>query len=351
MADLEKDPKTHLIILLGNRNHGDRTSTSDRAMELFQIVKDRASKAVDLVDANEKTWILPTGYWGKHFNMTLRAHGELVTEHLNSFPEVKQLRAAKQLQLVNYTRSSGTHQDAWLAFRRLSELEEEVGRFSKLSVVTSSFHMERVKLIFGNVFKEREINYISVAHSNEALNEIKKDDERVCSLEEHEKEAIKGYLEYGVLMPWDPSKLQEGYRNLGNELRHYDKLSYFVIFASFAIAYSFFKLDISWPWALVLALPFLYFQSLFAKLYLRLAETARSCRRTMEAVEMAYGIPGISNTNRQEINLLRVIKGRNIAKQFYRADEDEGIADIVIAIIFIISFSTVVAVVAKDLFS
>lgn len=200
MADLEKDPRTHLIILLGNRNH--------KSMELFQIVKDRAAKAVDLVDANEKTWILPTGGWGEHFNVTPRAHAELVTEHLNSLPKVKQLRASDALKIVNYTRSNGTHQDAWLAFRRLSELEEVVDRFTKLSVVTSSFHMERVKLIFGNVFKERYINYVSVAHSNEALNEKEEGEKRVCTLEEHEKSAIENYLKYGVLMPWDPGKLQ-----------------------------------------------------------------------------------------------------------------------------------------------
>lgn len=101
----------------------------------------------------------------------------------------------------------------------------------------------------------------------------------------------------------------------------------------------------------MLALPFLYFQSLFAKLYLRLAETARACRKTMKAVEMAYGIPGINNINRPEINLMDSILKKDIAKRCFRAGDDEGVADIVLAIIFIISFSAVVAVVARDLFT
>lgn len=338
MVNFDEGTNKHLIILLGNRN--------DKSTQLFQIVKDRATKAVDLVDIAEQTYILPTGGWGEHFNVTSRAHAELVTEYLTSFSKVRQLVADGKLNVVNYTRSNGTHQDAWLAFRRLSELEEKVGRFSKLSVVTSSFHIERVKLIFGNVFNLRDINYVSVTHSEEALNEKEEDDNPNCTLEEHEKNAIEEYIKYGVLMHWNPDKLQDGYINLGDELRHYDKLSYFAIFASFATAYSFFKLTLSWPWVLPLVFVFLCFQLLLGKLYIRLAETSSACRKIMEAVEMAYGVPGISNINRPEINLRGRISKNKISKYFYRINNRKGIADVVLTILFIISVCSAVAAIA-----
>src|SRR5262249_37573921 len=139
MIDERNPPKAGgVIVLLGNEN--------DAAGNLSNFALARCSKAADLATRFPEYPILPTGNFGR-FNRSDRAHGDLLREHLIA------LGVASQRVLIP-TDSSNTLEDALVARKRVIDLGA-----TALIVVTSEFHMRRVKYIFHRVFPDLSLNF------------------------------------------------------------------------------------------------------------------------------------------------------------------------------------------------
>jgi uncharacterized SAM-binding protein YcdF (DUF218 family) len=145
--------------------------------ELSDIAKSRLDCAVELYTESKK--ILCTGGWGNHFNTSPLAHAVYSKAYLlkKGIPE----HAFLELAL-----SAHTVEDAVKSKIILSRLNN-----STITIITSDFHLERVKLIFNEVLKGFDIKFKAV-HSD-FLDSMEREE-----LVAHEQASIRAIIRNGL---------------------------------------------------------------------------------------------------------------------------------------------------------
>jgi uncharacterized SAM-binding protein YcdF (DUF218 family) len=133
-----------LLIVLG--------STVGNDGVLSKIATERLDAAFDLIQGLTEPRVILTGGFGSHFNKTKRAYSLYAQEYLLS-------KGLDPLKISAMVPSLDTVEDATLTVRIVDYINP-----SKITVLTSDFHLERVKYIFGAVFSGRDIAYVSVPH-------------------------------------------------------------------------------------------------------------------------------------------------------------------------------------------
>lgn len=126
-----------LILLLGAPN--------DEQGGLSQIAVERGECAYYLYAANDNVNILCTGGFGEHFNTTTRPHAFYAKAALMK-------KGAREEDFLPFVLSANTYEDIEKARPVIEKAQPDL-----LIIVTSDFHMERVRLL-----QERILNYPNV---------------------------------------------------------------------------------------------------------------------------------------------------------------------------------------------
>ena len=156
--------KKEVLVVLGASN--------SPAGELCEVSKSRLDFCFD----NYKTGklVLCTGGWGAHFNTSKEAHAVYAKKYLLE----KGIEGQDFLELAL---SKNTVDDAVQIKSIVSTSDAQ-----KLIIITSDYHLERVKLIFSKILNEYNMEFKGAASSLE-----KKDAERLISHEQNAIETIK----------------------------------------------------------------------------------------------------------------------------------------------------------------
>ena len=122
--------------------------------------------------------IICTGGWGKHFNTAPEAHASYAVRYLinHGIPDSCFLPNAL---------SENTVDDAVKVASIISRMND-----LKMTIITSDFHIERVKLVFQEVLSGRDLDFVAAAShlSNQELELIML----------HEKQAIQKIKKNGL---------------------------------------------------------------------------------------------------------------------------------------------------------
>lgn len=262
-----------LLVLLGNEN--------DKDGALSETAKNRANLAIELVRENSDFLILPTGSFGDNFNTSSKPHGKLIEDFLLT-------NNIDKRNILPFTNTSSTVEDSYGVLRYLAKDKS----INDVHILTSSFHMPRVKFIFGRVLQGYNLQYHEANDLQDTI-VLKKQ-------AKHEKESLKKLRKEWVDI--SNLNLQEfpahSYENIGNELRHYDNLSYLAIAGAFLLfGFLMNKKMSSCPFInITISIGEIALILLFLHLYWRLANTAAAARRVLKTIEKLYGVPGISST-------------------------------------------------------
>lgn len=119
---------------------------------------------------NHDTQIICTGGFGEHFNRTQFPHALYCKQYLMS-------KGVTEKQFLALVESRFTFEDATLAQPVLA-----CNSIESLIVVTSDFHLKRVKLIFNTIYSHLSLDYLS-AHAPMLADEF-------AGLEAHEEKAM-----------------------------------------------------------------------------------------------------------------------------------------------------------------
>lgn len=122
--------------------------------------------------------VLCTGGWGAHFNKAKESHAFYAKEYL-----IK--KGLFENDFLDFALSSNTVEDAVKVKEILFELET-----INLTVITSDYHLERVELIFKEILKNYSLKFVGVESSMSK--------EKLCSLIEHEKNAVQSIKQNGL---------------------------------------------------------------------------------------------------------------------------------------------------------
>lgn len=133
-----------LVIVLGSTIIGDGV--------LSKIASERLDAALDLIPKLNSPKLILTGGFGDHFNKTARAYSLYAQDYLIKNGLSPDLVAA----LVP---SLDTVEDATLSFGIVNFLKP-----ARIFVLTSDFHLERVRYIFGRVYSGKSVNFVAVPH-------------------------------------------------------------------------------------------------------------------------------------------------------------------------------------------
>lgn len=122
--------------------------------------------------------ILCTGGFGKHFNISNKPHAFYLKKSL-----IK--KGISEEAFLKNALSENTVDDAVKVKEIISSLEN-----INLTVITSEYHLERVKLVFNTVLKNYQMNFCGVKTNLEK--------EKLNALIKHEKKAIEGIVKRGL---------------------------------------------------------------------------------------------------------------------------------------------------------
>ena len=158
-----------VIVVLGSPNFPDGT--------LGPIAMDRLQGCLFIFNP-QKHKILCTGGFGAHFNTSPVAHAN----YLKDFLIQKGVPSTAFLPLAL---SSNTVDDAVMSKSILKET-----KFKDLIIITSEYHVARVKFIFIEILKDFNLNFKSVAHHSI--------DDVLVPLIQHEKVAMDQLISNGL---------------------------------------------------------------------------------------------------------------------------------------------------------
>lgn len=132
-----------VILVLGSPN--------DEQGNLSSIAVERLTQAIKEYTSRPGFKILLTGGWGDHFNRAPKPHAEYAKGFLvqHGIPEA---------DILEFALSSSTIEDATLS----KSILERHG-VKKVVMVSSEFHMERVKLIFSQALKGCNLEFVGSA--------------------------------------------------------------------------------------------------------------------------------------------------------------------------------------------
>ena len=146
------------------------------AGKLSKISKSRLDYCANLFSPGKL--ILCTGGWGQHFNTSKEAHAVYSKRYLLN-------KGLSEKSFLDNALSENTVDDAVKTAAIVSSFEEVT-----LTVITSEYHLERVKLVFNEVLAGFKINYEGVPNPVTGK-ELK-------ALIEHEQKAIAGIKKNGL---------------------------------------------------------------------------------------------------------------------------------------------------------
>lgn len=220
---------------------------------------------------------MPTGGFGKHFNITDKPHGQYLTEYLKD-------KGISPDKILPFTNSSNTLEDAF--FARSVALQLEI---KYIIVVTSDYHMQRVKYIFGRVFSGFNLGFSEVK-APKNLQERKK----------LEQEKLKQIREKWIEIPWEEKFPSRIYENASSEQKYYDNISLTIVYGMiiiFTFPYLYYtrsssnmSLDSSSFFLFSALLIILLFN-----MYLRTANYANLARDILGFIELQHGLRGFSS--------------------------------------------------------
>ncbi|MEP1489670.1 MAG: YdcF family protein [Algibacter sp.] len=122
--------------------------------------------------------ILCTGGWGEHFNTSKKSHATYAKQYLIE-------KGILEEDFLDFALSRNTVDDAVKIKPIISKLEK-----SKLTIITSDYHLNRVKLIFTEILKNYTMDFIGI-ESN--LNK-----EKFQEYMQHETTAINSIIQNGL---------------------------------------------------------------------------------------------------------------------------------------------------------
>jgi len=158
---------SNAVVVLGSPN--------DHEGNLLPIAVSRADAAFKAFQRYPECKMLCTGGYAEHFNTTNQPHAQYLKEYLIA-------KGVPSNVFCEMALSSYTLEDALLSKPILQQAE-----IKHCIVVTSDFHMERVKLIFNSIMPNLSFEFVS-AETPVNQNEFDK-------LLAHEKNAIKRELD------------------------------------------------------------------------------------------------------------------------------------------------------------
>ena len=144
--------------------------------ELSNISKSRLDYCVSIYLKGKK--VLCTGGWGKHFNVSKEAHAAIAKKYLVKMGVLEN-------DFLESALSENTVDDAMKVKASLSRFSE-----ASLTIISSDYHLERVKLIFNEVLEAFKLNYIGVKSDLE--------EKQLTQLLAHERKAIEQILKNGL---------------------------------------------------------------------------------------------------------------------------------------------------------
>ncbi|WP_341215576.1 YdcF family protein [uncultured Wocania sp.] len=160
--------KKHILIVLGSPNSPEGI--------LSDISKSRLNLCASMYSKNNL--VICTGGWGNHFNTANKPHAYYAKAYL-----IK--KGVVEKDFLDHAISSNTVEDAV----KIKQIIENLNGI-RLTIITSDYHLNRVKLIFNEILKPFELDFVG-AKSN--LDKVHYD-----SLVNHEKKAIKSILDNGL---------------------------------------------------------------------------------------------------------------------------------------------------------
>ena len=158
-----------VIVVLGSPNFPDGT--------LGPIAIDRLNGCLALFDP-QKHKILCTGGFGSHFNISPTAHAIYLKQYLID-------KGVPSTAFLPVALSSNTVEDAVMAKSILNDYT-----FENLKIITSEYHLERVKFIFKEILKDFPLEYMAIEHHSM--------DELLEPLIQHEIRALGQLLTHGL---------------------------------------------------------------------------------------------------------------------------------------------------------
>lgn len=160
--------KKDVLIVLGSLN--------SPSGELSDISKSRLDYCANIYQ--QGNLILCTGGWGDHFNTSPTAHAFYAKQYLIT-------KGIMEDAFLDYALSAHTVDDAVKIKPIIAKLEN-----IKLTVITSNYHLSRVKLIFNEIIAGYSMEFVGV-DSNLPLEEYE-------NAVLHETKAIDAILKNGL---------------------------------------------------------------------------------------------------------------------------------------------------------
>ncbi len=157
-----------VMIILGHRN--------DNQGRLSSISKERLNTGINNLEEDYK--IIVTGAFGEGFNTTKKMHGSYLKEYL-----IK--KGMSKSRFLRVARSSHTVEDALF-----SHVIVGGHKVKNVAVVTSDFHMARVKFIFERIFKDYNLKFIR--------SKTKISLEKMKTLKSHEQKTLRRLKKEGI---------------------------------------------------------------------------------------------------------------------------------------------------------
>lgn len=122
--------------------------------------------------------ILCTGGWGEHFNTSKKSHATFAKQYLIE-------KGILEEDFLDFALSGNTVDDAVKIKPIISKLEK-----SKLTIITSDYHLNRVKIIFNKILENYTMDFIGVKSN------LNQEEYNACM--QHEIIAINSILQNGL---------------------------------------------------------------------------------------------------------------------------------------------------------
>jgi len=148
-------------------------SPNDNQGNLLSLAHERVLHAIS---EYKKTGfkILPTGGFGEHFNTSDKPHAYYLKQNLISL-------GIPEIDILEFALSANTFEDAKLSKQIIDRTDTK-----NIHVVSSDFHLERVRIIFEKEFIDYHLSF-SGSTTHLAFEDLEK-------LKNHEKKAINYLL-------------------------------------------------------------------------------------------------------------------------------------------------------------
>jgi len=146
--------------------------------ELSNISKSRLDLCKQIFNLNQL--ILLTGGWGKHFNISDNPHALYGKSYLIN-------QGIPESAFLDFALSENTVDDALKIKSILKDFDQ---KNIYLSIITSDYHVERVKLIFSKILNGYKMKFLGA--------QCELSDKELRNLKEHEKNAIEEIKQNGL---------------------------------------------------------------------------------------------------------------------------------------------------------